>query len=457
MSSSPSDSRPDRPSRDVVDTAFAEIKSGPSRMDQFMDRHHKSLLVLVIALVLGGAAWLVWRWNDARGSRLAAEEFSEAADVPELLAIADKHRGTPAAGTALLEAAQRTLREGKAEAALPLLQRFIDESPRHPLHAEGLVALASLQQELGQDAGATWARLDPLIEKQPSLELVRALHIGDQLFADGKAAEAISTWRSAIDSGADAAAHWRQSIEQRLELASGSEIEQVTSLPAASEQPPQPEPGPGALPTDLDGDSAAALIEELSRGTARGPGETAFGLGDPGADPSIPLPDGLSAPGSAGAGSAPDSADPANVPAPAPGEPSSPTAPAPEVQPEPVPATVPPLPQPGVPEAPGVAPVTPPNSPQPVPQPAPAPVEEPVPAEVPAQPEPTPPAEPNPPQPQPSPGIPGMPPTEPPLPLPEPAPAEIPPLPVTPPPAEPAPSEPVPAEPAPAPLAEPQG
>lgn len=475
MSSSPTNPRP--PARDVVDTTFAEIQSGPSSWDRFLDRHHKALLAGVLLLIAGVAAVLIWRWNVNRNAAQAAAEFSAAADVPELLAIADKHRGTPAAGTALLEAAQRTLAEDKPSDALPLLQRFVEENPKHPLRAEGLIGLAALQSQQGQDASATWTLLDPLVEKRPELGVIRAVHVGDQQFAAGNTQQATATWRSALDANPDAPETWRSLIDARLNFAAAAAVEEVASLPAPSEAPPQP--AAGGLPDGVSGDSAQALLESLNSGSSAPAGSgSAFDLGagadeadfsllnpvapaastesnaepdatSPGATPTTSAPASASStatpatpaaattqldPQASLDGPAPTVPEP-NSPAPTVPEPNlpAPTTPAPGVVPESVPAVIPADPQPVAPETPETAPADPAAPPEPAPQPAEVPPAEPLSPEIPTETAPLP----APDSPEPVPATVPEAPTETPAPatapVPEAAPAEIPALPEVPP------------------------
>lgn len=352
-------------------------------MERFLEANIKKLVILFVLIAVGAVAYGVMRMAARSKAVAAGEAFAAAKTVEDCDLVVSEYPGSTSAGNALLLKADLLWAQNKKDSSVAALREFTSKFGSHPLLAEGLLALGSKLEAIGDKAGAksTFERVLSEFSKSDSAAVAQ-LRIGDLLWTDGKEAEAKAAYEAVSTKGDGADSAFADQSESRLKWI-------AAKLPTKEvDGPPKPKVDP-----------AAAI-----------PGAPKFNLGSP-LSPVPGLPEGAAPQIQVTPGSAMPA--PQIQVAPAPAAPA-PVAPAPKVEVTPAPASTPAVPAP----APQV-------EVKPVPAPAPAPAAAPVPTSAPAPAAPVP-ATPAPEVPKievkPAPAAPV--PTPPPVPAPVPAPAQ---------------------------------
>ncbi len=111
---------------------LGEISQAPAPFEQFLDRNQKNLLILAILLVLGGAAFVVWRGIAEGKERAAGQALVEAEELAALREVVEDHAGTAAAGSAEVLLADQLWQDGQQDDAIRTLRNFLEQKPEHP-------------------------------------------------------------------------------------------------------------------------------------------------------------------------------------------------------------------------------------------------------------------------------------------------------------------------------------
>ena len=134
---------------------LAEISQGPNAFEAFLDRNQKNLVILAILLVLGTAAYVIYRGIQKSHQETAGAALNKAADLPALQAVINDHPDTNAAGSAMVLLADRQWLDGQQDAAIGTLRKFIDSNPGHPALPTARASLGSKLMSQGKSADAT--------------------------------------------------------------------------------------------------------------------------------------------------------------------------------------------------------------------------------------------------------------------------------------------------------------
>lgn len=148
------------PTEDSV--PLAEIEHGPSKFEQFLERNHKRLIIIVTMLILAIAGTYLYSEVQQSSEEAAGAELIDAslqAESAEQLAerleqVATSHQGRKAATTASLLRARALWQSDQKEEAISSLDSFIKAHPKHPEIGALLLKLANYQIGLGKSADA---------------------------------------------------------------------------------------------------------------------------------------------------------------------------------------------------------------------------------------------------------------------------------------------------------------
>ena len=133
---------------------LAEISQGPNAFEAFLDRNQKNLVILAILLVLGTAAYVIYRGIQKSHQETAGAALNKAADLPALQAVINEHADTNASGSAMVLLADRQWQDGQQDAAIETLRKFIDSNPDHPALPTARASLGSKLMTQGKSADA---------------------------------------------------------------------------------------------------------------------------------------------------------------------------------------------------------------------------------------------------------------------------------------------------------------
>jgi predicted negative regulator of RcsB-dependent stress response len=316
--------------------------------EQFLENNFKKLLILFIAVVIFLGIYGAARYFGHRAEVKAGEAFAAAKTVEDLDLVIQSHKGSAAAGSALLQKADLLWEQNKKSSAIDALREFVKSHGDHPLIAQALLGLGSKLEALGQrgDAKPVFERLVNEFGKT-DLAALAELRLGDLAWAEGKEEEAKKIYEGlpAKFAGVSADNAFIPQSESRLEwIAAKLPTMEVDGPPKPKVEAPAPGAPtiPGIPQLKLNGASGALSPTVTPGGTSPVINLTPVGTSAP-----VTVTPGATMPAPAAPAPAPATAPKIEVkPAPAPAAPAVPSI---EIKPAPAPAT----------PAPAAAPATP--------------------------------------------------------------------------------------------------
>lgn len=224
---------------------LAEITHGPSALEQFLDRNQKNLLVLLVLLIVGVIAFVMYR-GVQDGKRLAAAQaLFQANDIDALKKVIAEHAGTPSAGTATLKLAEQEWEKGQKEESIATLRSFLAQPAAHAAEPAAHASLAAKLMAEGNNSEAItiWENLldDPAASYLAPFAL---LSLGDIALAAGDTEKGKRYYEQAQSEHATSA--FNQQISQRMAAVHAAHPTPVDppapAITTAEELPSQPTP-----------------------------------------------------------------------------------------------------------------------------------------------------------------------------------------------------------------------
>lgn len=311
--------------------------------EQSLEKNFKKIVLLFALVTAGLLVYGISRYLGHAADVKAGEAFASAKTVEDLDVVLSQHKGSRAAGNALLQKAELLWEQNKKTTSVDTLKAFVADYASHPLLPQALLALGTKLESLGQrdEAKKAFERVTNEFSKS-ELSPLAELRLGDLAWAEGKEEEAKKIYEGlpARFTGMDAGNPFIAKSEDRLQWISAR-------LPTKEvDGPPKPKveekkdaaPAPGAPVIKLNSAGGSALAPTLA---PEGAGATPMPAAAPA--PVIPTP-------------APANPKPVTIPVPAPDAPPAPVpaspAPAatPPAAPAPAAATPPPPAAPAKPE-----------------------------------------------------------------------------------------------------------
>ena len=241
----------------------AELEYEHSPLEDAVIRYRKQLILVGILALLGTVGYFgskLWKESQHKNAALA---FTRAETVGELRSVATAHAGQPAAGNALLKAAQLLAQDGKGKEAIEELNQFLTTYPQHPLADLAKFRLADIQLQEGATQDAMTRFLEVSNDPASPYAALSLLRVADQKWQDGQTEDARKLYQELLTKhGGDRMFALAEQRLKQIKIAAPVLIDYVPE--------PTPAPGtPGATPiglpeTNMAPPSAAALDKAIS-------------------------------------------------------------------------------------------------------------------------------------------------------------------------------------------------
>ncbi|HUF60434.1 MAG TPA: tetratricopeptide repeat protein [Verrucomicrobiales bacterium] len=279
-----------KPGTSPASVPVAAIEHDYSKLERFVEDHKKSLLFALVVVLLVISTFFIYQFFRYKGESDAARAFTSAGTVDALRKTAADFPGKVAAGSALLELADRLWAEEKPAESREALQTFLSSYSSHPRYHAAYLALALQCQAAGDfdeaDENlrrAMGSEVPPDIDQLARIQLAglwvaRAVHARDSGDSEAVAQfvrEAASSYDQ-LAAGPLSPYHEAMIEDQRLRLnliapgALGDEEEEETEAARAEESgtaPQSPEPATAPLqpaagePVPEDAEAAESPLE----------------------------------------------------------------------------------------------------------------------------------------------------------------------------------------------------
>ena len=133
---------------------IAEISHEPSKFEEALNKHFKLLVLLMVLIAVGVAAWVVNRHIGDENQRAAGAALVAANEIDELQALRKSYPETPSFVTAAVKMSDLQWEEGKQAASLDTLRAAIGGDPDHPSVASARARLGARLLMQGELSGA---------------------------------------------------------------------------------------------------------------------------------------------------------------------------------------------------------------------------------------------------------------------------------------------------------------
>ncbi|MEM9478121.1 MAG: tetratricopeptide repeat protein [Verrucomicrobiota bacterium] len=178
---------------ETIDTTHVgESLQAESRLEEFFENHLKKVLLGGLAIAVGFGAWIFMKEAAKVKEAGAAEAFTSALTQADLEKVSTEHKGTNAAGNALLMIAERHLTTGKTEDAKIRLNEFLSNYADHPRRSQADFALGGIAEEAGDYATAR-QHFQSVADSGSDLGSLAMIRIANLEVADGNLEAAEST------------------------------------------------------------------------------------------------------------------------------------------------------------------------------------------------------------------------------------------------------------------------
>lgn len=220
----------------------AVLEYEPSGFEQTLIRHKSKLILVGVLAIAGTVAFWGWRLYGEATHTAAAVDFTRAETVSELKAVAEKHAGKPAAGSALVLAAEKLSAERPGE-AIGLLKDFLAKYEKHPARDLAAFRIAEYYSASG-DAASAEKEYDAVSKAGSPFSAFALLRLGDIKWGAGDIEKARETYQIVLGNGAMSGSPARGVAQARIDRALKSKAPVLVEY---KEEPPPATPGlPGA-------------------------------------------------------------------------------------------------------------------------------------------------------------------------------------------------------------------
>ncbi len=219
----------------------AVLEYEPSGFEQTLIKHKSKLILVGVLAVAGTVGYWGWRLAGEASNKSAAVASTRATTVQELKEVAGKHAGKPAAGTALVDAAQKLSAERPGE-AIGILKDFLAKYDKHPLRDLASFRIGEYYVASGDMANAE-KEYDAAAKAGGPFSAFALLRLGDIKWGAGDTEKAREYYDMILRNGAMSGSPARTQAQSRLDRAL------KVKAPALVEfTPDAPPAAPGAAP-----------------------------------------------------------------------------------------------------------------------------------------------------------------------------------------------------------------
>ena len=130
---------------------IAELEHGPSKLEEFLDKHQKKLIILAILIFVAVLGYVIMTGLKEKGAKDAGAALMLASTEEEYQQVISDHSNPATAGSSAMSIAQlKTTDNERVEA----LNHFISNYPEHPGVPAKLLELALIQMNTGNNSDA---------------------------------------------------------------------------------------------------------------------------------------------------------------------------------------------------------------------------------------------------------------------------------------------------------------
>jgi predicted negative regulator of RcsB-dependent stress response len=235
-------SQPKHPATPAPATAAAppeaKFEWTHSPFEAFLEQHFKTILVVLGAIAVGVAGWLVWKQRAEEQRVREGRAFSGSETLDDYKKVIANFPGSTAAGSAQFMIANLLAQNNDTAGAIEELEKFLTTYPDHPLVDQATFRIAALTSQT--DAKAGLEKLEAFIAASPNspfYPLARLRH-ADLLAAAGDIEKASAGYQAILDDNALAGNPVRDQATDRLGKIKLKRPEEVEFVP----EPPPPAP-----------------------------------------------------------------------------------------------------------------------------------------------------------------------------------------------------------------------
>jgi uncharacterized protein (TIGR02588 family) len=167
--------------------------SKTSSFEAFLEKNFRSICYAALAIIIGVAVYSILRYRSHQADLAAATAATAAKTVEDCDIVIQKHKGSTAAGNAVLVKASLLWEQNKKDSAVGALRDFVANYKDHPFYVQGLLSLATRLEAMGpNEAKEADSLFDQIVRDHKTSEVagLAQLRIADRLWSQGKQDEA---------------------------------------------------------------------------------------------------------------------------------------------------------------------------------------------------------------------------------------------------------------------------
>ena len=164
-----------------------------SSFEAFLDKNFRSICYGLLVIMLSVAVYSILRYRSHQADLEAATAATAAKTVEDCDIVIQKHKGSNAAGNAVLMKARLLWEQNKKDSAVGALRDYVANYKDHPFYVQGLLSLASRLEAMGpNEAKEADSLFDQIVRDHKTSEVagLAQLRIADRLWSQGKKDEA---------------------------------------------------------------------------------------------------------------------------------------------------------------------------------------------------------------------------------------------------------------------------
>ncbi|MCP4849489.1 MAG: tetratricopeptide repeat protein [Verrucomicrobiaceae bacterium] len=212
-------------------------------VEEFLEKHGKKTGLLVILLVIAAAVGFFMKAQQKTYLKESGESFASAQTTEELRAVINEYPKSVAAGNAQLLLADRQLTNGQIEEAKISLTQFVKDQKDTPLYFNGLFALGTVHEKLG-DLDAAKKTYQEIINAgdKASTAAAAALRMADIIHGKGDLEDALKAYDTVAQKFPGNVFMEENGVIDSRKADANQSITLRDNPPPAPEPKPKPEP-----------------------------------------------------------------------------------------------------------------------------------------------------------------------------------------------------------------------
>ena len=250
-------------------TPIAEIDHGPSKFDQFLDKHTQKIIILAILIALGVIAYVIYAGLDQAKAEEAGAAVTSAQDTSDYQEVIKNWPDTKSAESAQLLLANVQWDDSQAD-SIQTLRDFISANSKHPALATAKTSLGLRLIAQGNNSEAVTILNEVADDENASyIAPLAQISLGDLAKAAGDTTQAKTWYEKALSDPTGEGNTYADTAKARLDLVNAKP---PTKIKPAPPEPVVPTPAPPA-PVVPAGSSipAADQAEETANDSNKAP------------------------------------------------------------------------------------------------------------------------------------------------------------------------------------------